>query len=126
ITGIPLIHLDRHYWQPGWVRPQADAWRAKVQELACQPRWIMDGNYGGTLDLRLVAADTLVHLDFPTYVCMSRVVRRTLRDLGRQRGGELPDGCAERFDWPFLLFVLQYRRKHRARDLMRMEHFDGK
>ncbi len=126
ITGIPLIHLDRHYWLPGWVRPQADAWRAKVHELASQPRWIMDGNYSGTLDVRLAAADTLIHLDFSTFVCLSRVVRRALRDLGRQRGRELPDGNPGRLDWPFFLFVLQYRRKHRARDLMRMQRFDGR
>lgn len=126
ITGIPVIHLDRHYWLPGWTRPQADAWSAKIRELACQPRWIMDGNYSGTLDVRLAAADTLIHLDFSTFVCVSRVARRTLRYIGRQRGRELPDGCPERFDWRFLLFVLQYRRKHRGRDLRRMESFEGK
>lgn len=125
ITGNPIIHLDRYYWLPGWTRPQADAWRAKVQALASEPRWVMDGNYGGTLDARLAAADTLIHLDFSTFVCLARVARRTLRGIGRRRGGQLPDGCPERIDWPFFLFVLRYRRQHRALDLKRMEHFEG-
>jgi adenylate kinase family enzyme len=126
IAGLPIIHLDRHYWLPGWQRPPADIWRAKVQELACLPQWIMDGNYAGTLDVRLARADTLIHLDFSTWVCVTRALRRTWRVLGRQRGHDLPDGCPERLDWRFLLFVLQYRRKHRARDLKCMHSFSGK
>lgn len=23
-TGLPVIHLDVHYWKPGWVRPSDD------------------------------------------------------------------------------------------------------
>ena len=126
ITGLPLIHLDRHYWQPGWVRPDKAAWRAKVEELVGSgSRWIIDGNYGSTLDVRLAAADTLIHLDFSTALCTWRVARRTWASLGRQRGPETPDGCLERFDWPFFRFVLEYRRKQRPRDMQAMATFQG-
>lgn len=125
ITGLPLIHLDRHYWLPGWVRPDDETWRVKVHDLVCQPRWIMDGNYSGTLDLRLAMADTLIHLDFSTFVCASRVMRRTLTRLGRQRGQELDERCPERLDWPFFRFVLEYRSRYRERDMARMAGFDG-
>jgi adenylate kinase family enzyme len=124
ITGLPLIHLDRHYWLPGWERPEHETWRAKVQELVEHPRWIMDGNYSGTLDVRLPVADTLVHLDFSTFVCASRVVRRMLANPACARN-DLADGCAERFDWPFLRFVLNYRQKHRERDLKKLSMFTG-
>ncbi|MEJ2409918.1 MAG: topology modulation protein [Novosphingobium sp.] len=125
ITGLPLIHLDRHYWQSGWVRPDRDLWHAKVAELADQPRWIMDGNYSNTLYLRLAAADTLIHLDFSTAVCAWRVGRRMLMGLGQNRGQEFGKGCPERLNWPFFRFVLNYRRKYRARDLERMASFGG-
>jgi adenylate kinase family enzyme len=125
ITGLPLIHLDRHYWQPGWTRPDPESWQETVRELAAGPRWIIDGNYGSTLNLRLTAADTLIHLDFSTFVCALRVLRRTLTGLGGQRGGELGDGCLERLDWPFFQFVLNYRRTHRNRDLELMSGFGG-
>ena len=125
ITGLPLVHLDRHYWKPGWVRPDRDEWREKVQELVDRPRWIMDGNYGGSLDLRLPAADTLIHLDFSTLVCGTRVLRRTWTGLGALRGDEFGEGCPERLDWDFLRFVLNYRRGQRQRDLERMSLFKG-
>lgn len=125
ITGLPLIHLDRHYWQPGWVRPDSETWRATVLELCARPRWILDGNYGGTLDLRLAAADTLIHLDFSIAVCARRAGRRMLTGLGRTRTGEFAAGCPERIDWWFLWFVLSYRRKRRERDLARMSGFAG-
>lgn len=125
LTGIPLVHLDLHYWRPGWIRPDNEIWRAKVQELIDEPRWIMDGNYSGTLDLRLAAADTLIHLDFSTVLCAQRVARRTLASLGRQRGEELGDGCPERLDWAFFRFVLNYRRVHRQRDMEKMSAFNG-
>ncbi|WP_193171354.1 P-loop NTPase family protein [Nisaea nitritireducens] len=125
ITGLPVIHLDGHYWKPGWVRPGQDEWRAKVQELANRPRWIMDGNYGGSLDLRLPVADTLIHLDFSTAVCVTRALRRAITGLGSLRGEEFDEGCPERLDWAFLRFVLNYRRGQRLPDLERLSHFRG-
>lgn len=125
ITGLPLIHLDQHYWLPSWKRPSSAAWRQKIEELASEPAWIMDGNYSGTLEQRLAFADTLVHLDYPTWLCVWRVIRRTLSGLGGNRNDELAPGCAERLDWSFLGFVIDYRKVYRERDFTRMEGFPG-
>lgn len=125
LTGLPVIHLDRHYWQPGWQRPSPEVWRATIQELIARPRWIMDGNYGSTLELRLKAADTLIYLDFSTLLCAARLLRRTIAGLGGTRGGELPDGCLERFDWAFFRFVLNYRQTRRERDFASINAFSG-
>jgi hypothetical protein len=54
-TGLPVIHLDLHYWKPGWVRPLDDEWREKQRTLLAGEAWIADGNYHETLDLRLNA-----------------------------------------------------------------------
>ncbi|WJS04584.1 adenylate kinase [Roseibium aggregatum] len=125
LTGLPVIHLDSHYWQPGWQRPSPEVWRATMKELIARPRWIMDGNYGSTLDLRLKAADTLIYLDFKTFLCATRVLKRSILGRGGTRSGELPDGCLERFDWPFFKFVLNYRRTRRERDLESIRVFSG-
>jgi adenylate kinase family enzyme len=124
ITGLPVIHLDRLYWQPGWRMPDGDVWRATVEALAAEPRWIMDGNYSGTLVSRLTQADTLIHLDYPTGLCLWRVLRRTTLGWGRVRA-DTGQGCPERFNAEFLRFVVNYRRDQRARDMARMADFAG-
>ncbi len=126
ITKLPLIHLDRYYWLPGWQRPDSVSWQKIVEKLISQPAWIMDGNYSGTLKQRLASADTLIHLDYPTSLCLWRVVRRTAGGWRRNRDNQFVPGCPERFDWFFFRFVLNYRRDMRQRDLALMEGFEGR
>ncbi|RLK22917.1 adenylate kinase family enzyme [Micromonospora sp. M71_S20] len=111
---LPLIHLDRHYWQPGWVALGDARWRATVAELADRPAWVMDGNYGGTLDLRLPRADLLVFCDLGRLLCLGRVLRRRWahRATGRP---DLPPGCPETIDVEFLRYVWRYPRRSRPR-----------
>jgi adenylate kinase family enzyme len=122
-TGLPLIHLDSLYWRPGWVATPPDEWEATVRELVRQDAWIMDGNYGGTLDLRLEACDTVVFLDFPRLVCLARVLSRQVRHRGEARA-ELPAGCPERFSWGFYWWIWTYRGRRRGAILERLAAFD--
>jgi adenylate kinase family enzyme len=89
-TGLPLIHLDLHYWKPGWVKPSDDEWRAKQGTLLAGDAWIADGNYRETLDLRLERADTVVVLATPWWLCACRAFVRGLR---RPVGTVMPEGC---------------------------------
>ena len=109
-TGLPLAHLDRLYWQPGWVEPPKPAWRATLAQLIAQPAWILDGNYGGTLEDRLAACDTVLLIDVPTHVCLWRIVKRRWLNAGRARPDMAP-GCPEKLDWPFVWWVATYRRQ---------------
>ncbi len=52
-TGLPAVHLDVHFWKPGWVEPSEDEWSEKQRGLLASDEWILDGNYHATLDLRL-------------------------------------------------------------------------
>jgi hypothetical protein len=63
---LPLIILDREFWRPGWVEKPRNEWRAKVIELVARDAWIMEGNYGSSLDLRLPRADTVIWFDYPS------------------------------------------------------------
>ena len=106
-TGLPLIHLDRLYWKPGWVEPPKDEWKATVAGLIAEERWVMDGNYGGTMAERVAAADTIVVLALPRVVCLWRVVRRRFQMAGRQRPDMAPD-CPEHLSWEFARWIWTY------------------
>lgn len=87
-TGVPVIHLDLHFWKPGWVAPSEAEWREKQRDVLAGDAWIADGNYHETLDLRLERADTVVFLDMPWWRCSGRALLR-----GFKMPGELPEGC---------------------------------
>jgi adenylate kinase family enzyme len=50
--GLPVVHLDAHFWRPGWQESPRPEWAARVAELAAAERWVMDGHYAGTLAVR--------------------------------------------------------------------------
>ena len=111
-TGLPLIHLDQLYWRSGWVATPANEWTRNVQELAARASWVMDGNYGGTLDLRLAACDMVVFLDVPRLRCLWRVLWRWMRHRGRSRPDMAP-GCTERLDMEFVRWIWTYPQRRR-------------
>ncbi len=122
-TGLPLIHLDALYWRSGWQPTPADEWRDTVQSLISRDAWIIDGNYGGTHDVRLTACDTVVFLDLPRLVCLWRVLKRQVRHLGQVRP-ELPPGCRERLSWEFIWWIWTYRSRRRGDVLERLAVLD--
>jgi adenylate kinase family enzyme len=72
LLGIPLVHLDSIFWKPGWVETPRPEWKRIVCELVQGDSWIMDGNYSGTLDIRIDACDTIIFLDLPRTTCSWR------------------------------------------------------
>lgn len=120
-TGLPVVHLDVHFWKPGWKEPSEDEWRETQRELLRGDQWIVDGNYHATLDLRLERADTVVFLDTPWWVCSGRALLRGVRK--RPADFQLPDGCHEstlrrlREEWSLAWRIWRVRRSERELEL---------
>lgn len=109
-TGLPVTHIDRIFWTPGWVERPREEYLAEVERAAAGDRWILDGNYSSSLSVRLPRADTVVLLDLPPWLCLARVCRRRWRYRGRVRPG-ISDGCEERLSLEFVHYVLTYPRR---------------
>lgn len=120
LTGLPLFHLDQLYWKSGWVETPRVQWEPLVADLAKGDEWIIDGNYSSTMDLRIPRADTIVFLDYPTYKCFYRVVRRIMKYRGKERP-DMPEGCKERFDFEFLHYVATFGFHSRKRIMRKLE-----
>ena len=115
-TGLPVVHIDRIHWQPGWVeRTRAEKTRL-CREVEAGERWIFEGGHSATWAERVARADLLVWLDRPVGLRLWRVLRRTLTGLGRTRL-DLPEGCPEQLrNLPeFVRFIWATRRSARAR-----------
>ena len=110
--GLPLVHLDKLFWREGWVEAPREEFDALLTAELAREKWIIDGNYSRTLNMRLERADTVIFLDYPSPVCLFRVLKRVVGSYGRTRP-DMGEGCPERLDIEFLSYVWSFRNKHR-------------
>ncbi|MDA3884775.1 MAG: hypothetical protein PF638_04195 [Candidatus Delongbacteria bacterium] len=114
VLDIPIIHLDVHFWLPGWVQRESEKWHKKVDELIARESWIMDGNFNSTLDKRFKRADTIFYFDFSTIRCLYNAIKRMI--LGRyffKKRSDMAEGCIEKFDWEFYKWIWNFNKNHR-------------
>lgn len=111
---LPVFHMDQLNWKPGWVESSKEEIRAKLAAITATDRWLIDGNYGGTLAERLDRADTVLYLDYPIRLCVARLLRRIWTYRGHSRP-DMTEGCPERFDLGFLFYLLQWNSGPRPR-----------
>jgi hypothetical protein len=118
--ALPVIHLDRLYWNPGWVPAPAPEWQTIQDREIARESWIADGlqEERAMPHLWLDAADTIVFLDASPLSCIWRITRRR---LDSDPGPEMPEDCEPA---PFyrafpkvMRFLWLYRRNARARIL---------
>src|SRR5688572_4423892 len=120
--GLPVVHLDRLSWLPGWQERD----RCESKELQCDAaagqRWVIEGNYSATLSLRLPRAQAAVWLDYPLWVCLWRIARRLMQWRGRVRP-DMGDGCPERMNVEFIRWTVTHHRvvRRRLRELLDIE-----
>ena len=118
--NLPVIHMDKLFWEPGWIMADEDVFLARVEHEIAQPAWVMDGNYSRTWPNRIRRADAVIFLDLPGGLRLWRVLSRTVLEYGETRPDLAPD-CPERFDFGFIFgWVLRYRRKGRPKALSLM------
>lgn len=122
LLNLEVIHLDQHFWNSGWRECSPDEWNAKVRKLIAKNRWVMDGNYSGTLEIRSEVADTIIFLDFSRWVCLSSIIRRRIQYHGQTRPS-MPENCPEKIDHEFFWYVWNYRRTRRPGMLERLQKY---
>ncbi len=125
LLDLPLFHMDKLNWKPGWVESETGELRAKVAETAAQDRWVIEGNYGGTMELRLPRADLILYLDYPIPLCLFRILKRIFHYRGRTRP-DMGEGCEERLDFAFLWYVARWNSGPRLRTEAKLAGHEGK
>lgn len=110
--GISLYHLDKLFWISNDEHITQEEFDNRLKELCGNEEWIIDGNYGRTIDKRLDNCETVIYLDYPLPVCLWGVTERVIRNHGKTRedmGGDYKD----RFDKEFYKFIINYHRTDR-------------
>lgn len=107
VTGISLFHLDMMYWNPDRTTVDKAVFRERLIHTMQKDEWIIDGNYGSTIELRLQACDTVIFLDYPLDVCLNGVKERR----GKPRT-DMP-WIEHEEDAEFIAFIKNYNAQSR-------------
>ncbi len=75
-TGVPLCHLDMLFWNSDKTTVPRDVFDSRLEKVLAGDAWIIDGNYGRTMEHRLMNCDTVYFLDLPTELCLAGIRAR--------------------------------------------------
>ncbi|CAH2463888.1 DNA topology modulation protein [Bacillus mycoides] len=120
---IQVYHLDALFWKPNWVGVPREEQRTVQNDLIKEEKWIIDGNYSGTMDIRINAADTIIFLDIHRTICVYRAFKRIVQYRNKTRP-DMGAGCEERFDLQFFKWIWEYPKTKRPAILKRIDQLN--
>ena len=119
-TGIPLYHLDMMYWNADKTTVEKSVFLERLSDVLEKDEWIIDGNYGSTMELRMAVCDTVIFLDYPLEVCLDGIKERR----GKPRS-DMP-WCETEEDAEFVEFIKNYNEQQRHTVLDLLEKYGDK
>ena len=119
-TGIPLYHLDMMYWNADKTTVEKSVFLERLYAVLEKDEWIIDGNYGSTMELRMAACDTVVFLDYPLDVCLDGIKERR----GKPRS-DMPWIETEE-DSEFIEFIKNYNEQQKPKVLELLKKYSDK
>ncbi|PPA70625.1 DNA topology modulation protein [Jeotgalibacillus proteolyticus] len=122
--GLPVFHLDAFFWNPGWEQTPKDTFIEMADEMINNPEWIIDGNYGSTLEPRMEAADTIILLNYSRYICVGRALKRRIMYHNKTRP-DMAEGCEEKIDLEFLKWIWKFPKEKTPLIFEKLERFSS-
>ena len=101
-TGLPLYYLDSIWHRPDKTNISKEAFDQQLSQILATDRWIIDGNYGRTIEMRIQACDTVFLFDLLVDICLAGIRER----VGKERE-EMP-WIEETLDETFRQWVLDF------------------
>lgn len=77
--GYPYIQMDQLYWKRHWQEPETEEFIQKLEAAITDVRWVLDGNYNRTNELKWQKADTIIWLDYSYSRTLFQLLRRTIQ-----------------------------------------------
>ena len=104
---IPVLHLDR-VWHTTNYDDEAKKFLRQTQLdfMTNNADFIVDGNYAGSLDVRVLHANLIIWFQIPRHVCIYRVISRSVkRKLRLETRSDMADEFKEKFDREYVDFL---------------------
>lgn len=121
-TQISLYHLDMLNWNPDRTTVPKEIFLERLSSVIQKEEWIIDGNYGSTIEMRLKECDTVFFLDYPLDVCLDGIQSR--------KGKPRPDmpwvESIDEEEYDFLEFIKNYNTENRPKVLELLKKYSNK
>ncbi len=121
-TGLPLYHLDLFFWREDRTTVPRPEFLRHLEQVLREKRWIIDGNYGSTMERRVAACDTVYFLDYPLEVCLAGLRERK----GRPRADAAFYFPSDEKNDAFYDFVANYNVESRPKVMELLSRYPDK
>ena len=119
--NIPLYYLDMMFWNEDKTSVDRNVLIERLKGVFKKDSWIIDGNYGSTMELRIKECDTVVFLDYPIDVCIDGIKQRQ----GKPRE-DMPWIATEEDDSEFIEFIKNYNSQSRPKVMELINKYSNK
>ena len=121
-VNLPLIHLDMLFWNPDRTTVDKEIFISRLEKALSGEKWIIDGNYSSTIEIRIKACDTVFFLDYPADICLEGVLKRR----GKPRSDMPWVESADEIDDEFLQSIKDYEFKNRPKIISLLQNYKDK
>lgn len=121
-TSLPLFHLDLMNWNSDRSTVERNIFIERLYKAIQKDEWIIDGDYGSTIEIRLKACDTVFFLDYPVEICLDGVIGRR----GKKRSDMPWVEPIDEVDEEFIEFIYNYNKVNRPSVLHLLEKYSDK
>ncbi len=126
----PYIEMDKVFWKPNWREPSTEEFLNSLECELKNEKWVLDGNYSRTNELKWSKADTVIWLNYSYPRTLYQILKRSISRAIYQQELWPNTGNRETFGKLFskesivLWFFKNYsRNKYRYPKLFKCEQF---
>ena len=108
------------FWNADKTTVEKSVFRERLSSVIATDKWIIDGNYGSTMEMRMAECDTVFFLDYPLDICLEGIKERR----GKPRE-DMPWIETEE-DKEFTEFIKSYNEQQRPKVMALLEKYSCK
>ena len=110
------------YWNSDRTTVEKSVFRERLSDVIRKDEWIIDGNYGSTIELRLQSCDTVIFLDYSLDICLNGIKERK----GKVRSDMPWVENEDEEDTEFIEFIKNYNLQSRPKVIELLEKYSHK
>lgn len=110
---LPIFHIDKYFFEKGWIERDHDHFLQDVKEVVKTENWIIDGNGMRSLEMRYSQADLAIYCNFPRFLCLYRIFYRWISTFNKAKE-DGPEGSKNSVSWRLVKYLWKFNAKYKA------------